>query len=434
MDALLWGFPVWWLLGMTPFVVVLMALVMAVLLVTRRGLSLVPGIAPWFAFVAWVFPCGLMLGSVLRVVGYGQRVANYVAIAVVLLYVVNARERISAKRIIGGLTAVWVFVIIGGYLGTFIPYGRLITPVGLLLPESLTSNEYVHDLVFPPLAEIQEPWGAEGPYERPAAPFPYANGWGSAMALLTPVAFAQIVTARSGYLKLLLAAFALASMVPAMAALNRGMFIGLSLAIVYVALRLAFRGAILPFLAILSAGIASAYAFISMGLLGELQERAQLGSNTGRSELYRETFDRTLDSPLFGYGAPRPSQVLDISVGTQGQVWMLMFSYGFVGLGLFLWFLYGTVLRTWAAPSLDRLWLHSALIAPCVMIFFYGVDTMQMLSIALLAAVLLSDPEVVGRPWSGLRPSAGVRNPAGARPLVDVRRPVDVRRQAGVRR
>ncbi|TCP56499.1 hypothetical protein EV191_101442 [Tamaricihabitans halophyticus] len=408
-DALLWGFPLWWVLGMTPFIVVLLALVMAVLLIHRRGLRLVPGIAPWLAFVAWVIPCGLMLGSVLRVVGYGQRFANYLAIAVVLVYVVNARERITARRVVAGLTVVWLFVVFGGYLGTLFPEVRLTTPVGVLLPESLTNNEYVRDLVSPPFAEIQHPWGAAEPYERPAAPFPYANGWGSAMALLTPVAFAQYAMTTSNRVRLLIILGTAAIAVPAMASLNRGMFIGLAIAVGYVAARLALRGAILPFLAILSAAIASAVVFLSAGLLDELTERADYGSNDGRAQLYLETIDRTLDSPVLGYGAPRPSQLLDISVGTQGHLWMLMFSYGFVGLGLFLWFLYGAVLRTWRAPSTAQLWLHSVLIIPCALMFFYGIDTMQMLTVALVAVILLSDPAVCARrprlPAGGLRPN-----------------------------
>lgn len=391
-DALLWGFPLWWLLGMTPFITVLMATVMAGLMLTRRGLILIPGITPWFGFVAWVLPCGLMIDSALRLTGYSQRLANLIAVAVVLLYVVNARERLPLRRVLAGLSAVWFTVIIGGYLGTYFPDGRLTTPVGLLLPESLTRNEYVYDLVFPPFAEVQQPWGAPEPYNRPSAPFPYANGWGSAMALLTPVAFAQLANSESLRARILLAVGMLMALVPAAASLNRGMFIGLGVAILYVSFRLAFRGALIPLLALISAGAAVAATFVTFGVLEGIKSRTQYSStNEGRAEVYRETFQRTLDSPLLGYGAPRPSQLLDISAGTQGQLWMVMFSYGFVGLGLFLWFLYGAVLRTWRAPAMHHLWLHSSLVATCAMIVFYGLGDMQLLIVVVVAAVLLRD-------------------------------------------
>lgn len=389
--ALLWGFPLWWLLGMTPFIVVIMATVMAALLLIRRGLRLVPGIAPWLTFVAWALPCGLMLDSALRVVGYGQRVGNYLAIAVVLVYVVNARERLTNRRLLAALTAVWVTVVVGGYLGVLFPYGRLTTPVGLLLPEAITSNEYVRDLVFPPFAEIQHPWGADEPYIRPAAPFPYTNGWGAAMALLTPVAITQLLTANSVKTKLALAGCLAAAVVPAVATLNRGMFLGLALALCYVVLRLAARGVLLPVLAVTGVGIGGALVASSYGLLDRLTERAEYGSTSDRLRLYQETLVRTLDSPLFGYGAPRPSDQVAVSVGTQGHLWMVLFSFGFVGLALFLWFLWGGTLRTWSLARGPLVWLHATLVVACAMIVFYGLDTMQLLTVALVTAFLLRE-------------------------------------------
>jgi hypothetical protein len=105
--------------------------------------------------------------------------------------------------------------------------------------------------------------------------------------------------------------------------------------------------------------------------------------------LYAETFRRTLDSPLLGYGAPRPSTAQDLSVGTQGYVWTLMFSFGFIGLALFLVFLWGTTIRTWRAPSDVELALHSSLLVTCGAVFVYGLDIMQMLALVLVSALLL---------------------------------------------
>lgn len=400
LDALLWGFPLWWLLGLTPFIVVLIAALMAVLLLARRQVGIIGGVGPWLAFVAWVVPCALMLDSALRLVGYGQRFANYLAVAVVLVYVVNARERLTATRVIGGLTALWVTVVVGGYLGVLFPDVRLTTPVGILLPGALTGNEYVADLVFPPLAEVQHPWGAEEPYQRPAAPFPYTNGWGSAMALLTPVAIATMLSTADRRVRWLLGAVAVAAVVPAAAALNRGLFMGLAIAAAYVAVRLLFRGSILPFVGLVGVGVAGFVGLAVGGVLDSLEQRADFGSTDSRAQIYAETWQRTLQSPIFGYGAPRPSESIGVSVGTQGHVWMLMFSYGLVGLALFLWFLYGAVLRTWRAPGTQRLWLHATLVVASATILFYGLDTMQLLSVVLVAAVLLRDPAVVARPRS----------------------------------
>lgn len=396
-TVLLWGLPLWWVLGMMPFIVVMIGAVMAVLLAARRESLVVAGAGPWFGLLAWMIPCALMLDSFSRFIGYLQRGANYVAIGCIILYLINARQHLPMQRVITALTAMWVFVIVGGYLGTIFPGARLITPVGLLLPESLTGNEYVHDLVFPPFAEIQTPWGADEPYQRPSAPFPYANSWGSAVALLTPVAFAKIASTPSRRVRILLAGCLLAAAVPTVQALNRGMLVTLAIALAYVAFRLALRGKTLPFLGLAATGAVTVVALAVLGFFGSLAERAQTGSNETRLALYRETIARTLDSPLLGYGAPRPSNVLGVSVGTQGHVWYLMFSFGFVGLALFLWFLYGAVLRTWRAPRWELLWLHSSLVGACFMVFFYGLGTFQLLTVALVATLLLRHRAAMGK-------------------------------------
>lgn len=399
-EVLLWGFPAFWLLGLLPFIVPAMAIVMVPLLLAHRSLKTVPGIAPWFAFVAWTLPCALMLDAPLRLIGYSQRTANYVAIAVILLYLVNVRKTLPAHRVLRGLTVIWVTTIIGGYLGLLFPDVRLTTPVGLLLPNSITSNEYVHDLLFPPLAEVQQPWGVDEPYIRPSAPFPYTNGWGSAVTLLTPVAVALLHMTRSTRTKLFLIACMVAAIAPASATLNRGLLLGLALSFAYVAVRSVFHGHLLPFITLTGGLVVLALTAVSTGLLDQIRERAEYGSTDDRAALYQETFARTLQSPIFGYGAPRPSETLNLSVGTQGQFWMVMFSFGFVGLGLFLWFLFGAVIRTWRSATTASLWLHSSLLVSCMLIFFYGLDTMQLLTIALVAALLLrnqSAPERVGR-------------------------------------
>ena len=137
-------------------------------------------------------------------------------------------------------------------------------------------------------------------------------------------------------------------------------------------------------------GSIGAAVLVANGLIAQVAQRQQYGQSIGvRLDLYRETFERTLQSPLLGYGAPRPSAVQEISVGTQGYMWMLMFSYGFVGLALFLMFLWGSTLRTWRSPGDVDLVLHSVLVVASVVVIFYGLDIMQLVAIMLVAAVLL---------------------------------------------
>lgn len=68
-----------------------------------------------------------------------------------------------------------------------------------------------------------------------------------------------------------------------------------------------------------------------------------------------------------------------------------MFSYGFVGLALFIWFLLGVVVRTWSAPGTVKVLMHSSLIAVCVMVTFYGLHVALLVVLAVVAGVLLRE-------------------------------------------
>lgn len=391
-TAALAGYPIWWALGLGQVMVVPLATVMLVLMVLQRRVAVVPGVLPLLAFCVWVVPCALMLDSMLRLVGYGIRAGHLFSMAVILLYVVGARERYTLRHAVLGMTFLWTGVVVGGYLGMVWPDVRVPTLPGQLLPGHLAQDEFVRDLFFPPLAEVQEPWGAPHPFNRPAAPFPYSNNWGGAIALLTPAALAGLVVARSTAVRVGIASLMVASAVPIGASSNRGMYLALAAALGYVVCRLAARGNLAPFLALATAGGVGLLYFLYGGPAREIATRQQYSKSTeGRGTLYVETFQRTLDSPLLGYGAPRPSYTVEVSVGTQGWLWALMFSYGFVGVALFLYFLAGVVLRSRHAPGTVRLLLHGSLVGVCVMVPYYGLHVAQLVVIAVVAGVLLRD-------------------------------------------
>lgn len=389
--ALLWGFPLFWLLGATVVAGVALTVVMLSYLVHHRATRLVPGAYAFTAFVVWVVPCAVMVDSTERMLGYTYRFSILVVVGTAFVYTLSAGSRLTRRAVVNGLTAVWVFTVVGGILGLLFPETRLTTPIGLLLPDALTSNEYVRDLFFPPFAEVQQPFGSPVEFVRPSAPFPYANSWGVAIVLLTPVAVACFLQARSRLPRVVVVVGLIAMIAPALSTSNRGMFVGLVLAAVYVVVRLTIRDRAAPVLAIAVLGALGAAVLLGNGLLNQIQTRQQYGDSSGtRWTLYQETFERSLQSPVLGYGAPRPSATEPfISAGTQGYVWMLMFSFGFVGLAFFLTFLWGTTLRTWRAPGDVDLVLHSVLVVASVIIAIYGLDIMQLLSIMLVAAVLL---------------------------------------------
>lgn len=389
--TMLWGFPVMWALGLTVVPgATSMTIVMLALMLHSRTAVVVPGVGAFAAFVLWMVPSVVMIDTASRMAGYGFRLAIAIFVLVSLVYALSAPRRLTRRRVVNALTFVWFFVIAAGLVAMVVPNVRLSTPVGMLLPRSITSNSYVQDLFFPPLAEVQRPWGSPEIFVRPSAPFPYANSWGVAILILTPVALACFFMTRSLLLRLAIVVGAALMLVPAMATSNRGMFGALALAAAYVVVRMAIRDRAGPVLWLGGLGIVALGALAASGLFQSIATRQEYGQSTNaRSTLYAETIERTLASPLIGYGAPRPSTAQELSVGTQGYIWTLMFSFGFVGLGLFLLFLWGTTLRTWRAVGDADLALHASLVVTSLVIVVYGLDIMQLLALVLVSALLL---------------------------------------------
>jgi hypothetical protein len=332
-----------------------------------------------------------MLDSLGRVLGFGMRFAQFAAVAVALVYLMNARPSLTTRRVLTGLTFTWFFIILCGYLGILWPDGTLTFTVGRLLPGAVLDNEYVSDLVFPKFSEVQDPWGADEPFVRPSAPFAYTNGWGAALVILTPTAVAWAIERGTTRALLLVLYGAALAVTPAVASSNRGLFIGILVSLAYVVIRLLLRGKWLAFLwvCILSSGVL--FLLSISGALEAIVERQEVVDTTeGRSLLYEETFTRTLESPILGFGAPRPSLTSEITIGTQGALWNTMFCFGFVGLLLFAWFLDGGIARTWSAPNTATLWMHAAVISGTVASAFYGLDR-HMISICLVLGLLLRE-------------------------------------------
>ncbi|GAA1746140.1 O-antigen ligase family protein [Kocuria aegyptia] len=388
--TLFWGLPLIWASGALQFAPALLAVVMLLLLVLRRSVTV-----PWPAWLLGVFLLWMAASSV-QIEGFGSwmgfalRWVNIFAALVYVVYYWNARETLDHRRFLRAAVITWATLVGLGLLTFVIPEARLTTPIGLLLPEGITSNALVRNFFFPPLAEVQLPWGAPEPYNRPAAPFPYTNGWGSGFVLLTPLVLAYLTTVRFRARHLLIVAGLVASLAPAVATTNRGMFLAIAVALGYVMVRMALRGRIGVALAG-AAGVAAVGGWLTAsGAVDRILGRQKYSDSTGtRSDLYRDTILATLDSPLLGYGAPLYDETVGIEMGTQGYVWTLMFCYGLVGLGLFVAYLHGTTLVTLKVRSTTGLLVHSAPVAACLFFTYYGLDAVQFILISLSLTVLL---------------------------------------------
>ncbi|WP_288026335.1 O-antigen ligase family protein, partial [Arthrobacter sp.] len=185
------------------------------------------------------------------------------------------------------------------------------------------------------------------------------------------------------------------SSVPAVLTLNRGMFLGLAIAMVYIGLRAALLGHGKILLAVVALALVAGTSFMVLPVQERIDQRnSKVASIVDRGNLYLETFDRTLESPLFGYGAPRPSERADQpSAGTQGQIWQVMFSQGFVGLGLFLGWLAFLFVRTIRRIDLVGLVCNTVLLVSFVEVFYYGILGAGLVIVMVVGAVGLREPE-----------------------------------------
>jgi len=225
------------------------------------------------------------------------------------------------------------------------------------------------------------------PPPPPAAPFPYANSWGLAFTVLTPVMFAFFARTRSWLLRIFLAIVLGASVVPLVATSNRGMFIGLGFATAYVIIRLIIGRywGLVTAAGVMVVGVVT--ALIASGTVAAILGRQQYSDSTGgRAALYRSTWAASLESPIVGYGTPRMELSVGVSMGTQGYLWTLMFCFGFVGLAIYALFILSTLGEGLKVRTPAGFWLHSIPVCSCVVIIFYSFDVAQ-LSVLLLSAM-----------------------------------------------
>ncbi|MGO1236353.1 MAG: O-antigen ligase family protein [Microbacterium gubbeenense] len=392
-TAMFAPFPLWWAFGTAEMMWIPLAGVMAVLLARRGDVRIPQGFGVWLLFLVMVAISVIGIDTPGRLIGFGLRAAQYVAVTVAFVYVFNARRTISPQWILGLLTIFWLYVVAGGFLGIAAPEFSFRTPLAFIVPSGLQSNELIQEMIVRRATQWNpDAWAVLDP--RPSAPFLYTNGWGLAYSMLLPLVIEYAYRMRRD---LRFAALIIAlpiSVVPAVFTLNRGMFLGLGVAAAYAIVRamLAGRGrAFLGLIAVCGVGVACA---VALGAADRVLGRVETSSSTeDRAHLYEETFLRTLESPLFGFGAPRPSWTEGApSAGTQGHVWMVMFSHGFPALALFLAALAWFAWRTARAQHGRISAIHIVQVVLLVEVFYYGaLPNGFMLAFLPAAAILPHD-------------------------------------------
>jgi len=368
--ALLLGYPVWWALGFGGLGVIVLAVPMAVVLWHRRPIRAPKGFGLWLLLIAGYLLSASTLGvsppgtygdlSTGRVLGYLMRLALYLAMLIMVLYLGNlTHEELPQLALTRMLGALFIISVAGGLLGVLAPDFAFIAPLERLLPRWLGDNAYVHNLIHPTAAQTQHVLGHASP--RPEAPFEWANAWGGNMSVLAvwfAVGWWTYGHTPRRVIALLLAAVAA---VPVVYSLNRGMWIALGMAVGYFAVRGRQR-------VILAVAVGSALLFAVSPLGAMVAKRLDSPQSNGiRAFTATATVAAAAHSPVIGYGNTRNAlgnhrtittgrsdwcaQCAHPPLGSDGQLWLLLISQGFCGAALYIAFFVGAVRRYWRDRS-----------------------------------------------------------------------------------
>ncbi len=394
--------PVWWVLGLSAVVWVMIAVPLLAVLAVRGELRAPRRFGIWLLLLLWIGASGVELTSGSRMVAWAWRGSFYLAGTVLFLYLLNMPERrLPTRSIVNSLAFYWIVVVGGGWAGVLFPEVTFASPIQHILPGSALHNTYVYEHVHLQFAEIQHFLGF--PVGRPETFFAYTNAWGSAFAILTPFAICAMTQARSRAWRLALQVAMAAAVVPVVFSLNRGLWLSLGIGLVYATVRFGIRGDYGRAAKVVAA-LAVIGAVVMLSPLGDLaQGRFQHKTgDTGRLQRDQEAQQRLLDSPLIGFAAPLPSKdPTQSAVGTESEIFLLVFSHGIPGLALWvLWFFY-TLFRSarWRSPW--AFWAHVSLLVALIQVPYYDITErlpFMLVAAAIAYRAMMSEPVEEGQP------------------------------------
>lgn len=362
LKALCLGLPLWWALGLGVLIFPLAALAMLIQLTRRRWIRIPFGTSLLVLFMIWMVIGGLLLwapapgtitgGGPERLIGYGFRAMWYVSILIVFVYTVNISQRISALTVMRWLAFIFIVAITMGFAAMVAPRFEFTSLMEHLIPAR--GNNFIKNLTHPALAIGSDFLGYE--QARPKAPFAFSNTWGNNVGLLMPVYAYVVATAPRLRWRVLGTAFGLASLAPIVYSLNRGLWLGLAVLAVYAGYILVRQRRVVLFWALSALGITGLIGLLLSPVGQTMLLRLRTPhSNERRGTVAEVVLTTTLQgSPLLGFGTTRQvagnfaslaggatatcHQCGAPPLGTQGHMWLLVFTTGFVGTALFLGF------------------------------------------------------------------------------------------------
>ena len=381
-------YPLWFMLGLSGIMWVVLSLPMAASLARRRGLVVPKGFGWWMIFLVAVVGSALSLDAFTRFIGYTLRFGYYIGATVLLLYVLNGRSGIDTFRVIKMFVTLWMIAIVGGYLAFVVGDFGFKSPTYFITPSVLRDNDLINAWLEPSFAQVQDIVGF--PVPRPKAPFTYTNEWGSMLALLTPFGFVALYDNRVGYSQKLIRIMMAMSVLPAVISLNRGLWLSLGVGLIYAAIRFGVAGEKKLMIQGLWAMVVLVVV-LSITPLGDLiATRINTGhSNEDRAGLAISAIEGAVERPVFGWGAPRPNERNLPSVGTHGQLWFVTFSHGFLGAIGFVGTMLSLAWHTRKQNSTAGLWIHVVIIVGMVQMPYYLMVPDQLFTVFAAAAIAL---------------------------------------------
>jgi hypothetical protein len=409
------GFPLWWLLGFSGFIAMLLVLPMAFQLWRRRQFVVPGGFGWWLLFLTWVAlgvftlwvdaPGAVPGGGLSRLMIFGYRMCHYLACTIVLLWLANSsRTAIPFAKVCNRVGWLFVFTVAGGVLGVLAPTLELRSLLDIVLPANISSNGFVKSLIHPEVADVQMVLGR--PEARPKAPFAYANSWGANVAMTLPFFLVGWLRHGRRWQQIAAVPTLMLAALPVVYSLNRGLWVSLLIGVIFFVVLQVSRGRVIALFAsvmLIAVGVLLLVSSPLGTLISERLEHAH--SNDRRSQLLIQTVSSTANgSPVIGFGSTRDVQGSFASIagasttdckacgvpplGTQGHLWLVIFAQGFAGALFFLAFFIVSFFRSWRCRTTPEV------VATCVLLFFalqmFIYDTLGMPLFVIMIAIALA--------------------------------------------
>ena len=406
-----YGFPIWWALGLAHFIFFIMSVPMGIQLLRRSPVRVPRWFGLWVVFLVWVLFGTITLwthapgtqygGGIPRLINFGLNYWWYLNATIVLLYIYNLRENelstARIQRMVG-----WMFIVTAlfGLAGTLAPSFEFKSLMEHVMPAGMSHADFIHAMIHPQLASASDLLGYEQP--RPIAPFMYANAWGNNLALYAPMFVAAWFGGRARWRAYVGVVIVFVATIPIIHSLNRGMWFGLALALVFAVVRFAIAGHTRPLNLLIVALVVGTIGFVASPLYATVMDRFQHPhSNERRGNLAGEVVSTALSSPIIGFGGTRAKQGSYASIasadssrcgscgapslGTQGYLWLLILGSGYIGAALCLLFLLSQFLS--AVRKVDSTSMVASVSVLMSLVFFFVYDSLGSALFTLMIAI-----------------------------------------------